>query len=235
MLGIALNTISPDRIITIYVIYASLAVLFTIFGIKLIKRGDTNQRKKLIIQFFFYLAGGLYLNMIYAPFDYLILQTIGNKTVIFLSTIGIGNLLLFVVSISKSELEFTPNKVVLSELIIASIAAGYYVIPIEFGPNYTPIWPITFIIYCAIVTQILFVIAILSGFRILKTMQDRTIRKKFSAFLLGLLCIELVLVQTLLKNGQFVQSPLLLVMGLSIIPGGLLIYYGVGKELNEQK
>jgi len=233
MFLIEFNHLSTDRIITIYGIYLSLAIIFSIMAAKLIKRGDESLRKKFIIQLFLFLEIGLFLNALYAPIDNLLIQTIGNKTVIFLSTLGMGNLFLFIIGVKKSEVEFTPKHAIISELIMAVISAGYYAIPIEFGPTYAPIWPGLFLIYSIIITQTLFISSIVLGINMFRGMQDPLIRKKFIMFLIGLICIELVLIQTYLKNGQFVTSPLLNLMGLSIIPGGLLIYFGVGKDIKK--
>jgi hypothetical protein len=39
------------------------------------------------------------------------------------------------------------------------------------------------------------------------------------------------MIQTLVRNGHFWDSPLLLLFGLCIIPGGILVYAGVGKKI----
>ncbi len=231
-------TLTPERIFTVYVMYSSISALFLIFAAKLSRRGQKSQQKAFITKVFLYIALGLIINVIYAPFNNRLFQEVGTKIVIFMTTMGFVNLLFFTYSLTRSTQEFTRKKSIIAEILFACVAGVYFFLPVSLkDPDLSPIWPTGFIIFCAIFTQALFTLAMVYGVLVERTMKDEEIRKRFRLFLLGLVLLEIVLISTLLRNGQYlaalgsVGTTLLMLLALCIIPGGILIYLGVGKNI----
>ncbi len=225
-------SLPPERLIVIYGFYSFICVLFLVFAVKLYRRGQRSQHKAYIVKFFLYVVLGLFLNILYAPVDDIIIQELGNKSVIFLTTMGIINLVFFTYTIFRSTQEFAHKKSMIAEAILACIAAIYFILPIDFiMPGYSPYWPELMVSLALILTQSLFVIAIGLGIIIVFRMTDSVMKKRFWMFLVGLLMFEMVLLTTILRNGQLIPGIILLIFGLFMIPGGIFVYLGVGKNI----
>src|SRR4030042_4302815 len=143
------------------------------------------------------------------------IQELGNKSVILLTTMGIVNLVFFSYSLRHSSKEFTPTKSLIWEIMLAAIAVIYYFLPIDFKPeDFSPIWHLEMVVFCLLLTQTLFFIAMGLGLITIPNMKNQLIRKRFWMFLLGLIMFEMVIISTVLRNGQFATGIVLLVLGL---------------------
>jgi hypothetical protein len=216
-------------------LYSILALMFVILGIRVRLRGQKTRQTNYISKFFLYVGGSLIVNIAYSPIAVQIIQQIGNNTVILFTTLGVANLLLFTLSVKFSEKELTASKSIMIELLIFAAGIVYYFIPggttIQL-PDYAPHWSINFVIYCLIVTQILMLGAIFTGIGIAKKMEDKTLRGRFNQFITGLVFNEILLISTILGNGGFLNSTIRLLLTLTIFPGAILIYLGVGRRLH---
>ncbi len=219
-----------QRIFLLYVVFLTIAASCLFFGIKILKRGQLTRQKSFIVTFFFFVASGLIINPIYAPFASIPIQTFGNKLVMLTSTMGLVNLMFFSISVAKSSQEFTRNQVIAIESIFLVLCLFYYLFPISFHEDFTPIWPVEFVIYTLVVSETAFVIAVVFSVKAIREFGDKAMKTKLRNFLIGVLLIDLVMVSTILRNGQLVEADTILVlMGLLIIPGVLMIYYSVGR------
>ena len=225
---------TTDRLVMIYGVYSMICLMFLVFAYKLSKRGESTPQKTHIVRFFVFTALGLILNMAYAPFDNVPIQMLGNKTVILLTTMSLCNLMLFTLIVNKSSMVITDQKRFLIQAVVLGLCVVYYVIPITFGEGFQPDWRPIMWIYMITVTETL-ILSMYFGIRTAINIEAKEIRRRFLNFLIGVLFIAVMLVYTALRNGRIITSPIFLLLGLAIIPGGLLIYYGVGRELDEKQ
>lgn len=232
MLLTDLLIIPTERLHRIYLINLPLGIMMIILG-AIIKRRAKNSPHLLFITAFFICIGlGPVSNAIYVRFDSLLLQTIGNKIAISLITIGAANLAMFLISLKVSMTVFRVERIPLYEAIWVALTGVYFLIPIQFGEFYTPIWPPAFLIYSILLTQSSFVICLIFARKTWKIMEDPVVKKRLLIFTLGVCCIQFVLYDAYLVNGQILNSTLLGALGSIFTPVGiLLIYYGIGKDI----
>lgn len=227
--------LSAERLVILYGLYMIIVVIFLWFAANLYKRGARSRQKAFIARFFIFVAIGLIINAIYAPMDSELIQSLGNKTVIFLTTIAHANLLFFAISVQKSEIEFTPKKAWLYTILVAIVSIGYYLFPITFKSDYSPVWTVEIFVFALILTQSLMISAFVIIIKINRTIENPAIKQRMLNLFIGIIMLEFVMISTLMRNAQFISGILSILPGLLIIPGGLLIYFGVGKKLDKDQ
>ncbi len=233
MLYFELIQFSFERLVTILG-NVGISVLFLFFARRTLSRGEKSFRKVLFAKCFAYVSIGLLFNVLYSPFGDDIIQGLGNHAVIFLTTMSLVAFVLFSYSLLEKTVMFTKHQAAILEIVLAGISSVYFFLPITFKADYSPIWDITTVIFTTALTQTLFVIALVFSIQALRTMDNPVVKRRFRWFIFGLSLFELVLIPTILRNGQFLTGTLLIVvtaLEIALIPGGILIYYGVGKNV----
>ncbi|HMF32573.1 MAG TPA: hypothetical protein VKK79_14215 [Candidatus Lokiarchaeia archaeon] len=233
MIFIEIIQFSSERLVTL-IGNIGISILFLFFAARILSRGEKSFRKVLFAKFFAYVSFGLIFNVIYAPFADSLLQSIGNHAVIFLTTMSLADFVLFSYSLLEKTVTFTRKKAIIAEIVLAGVSSVYFFLPISFKPDFSPIWDISTIFFSLALTQCLFIAAIVYSVQALHTMQIAVVKRRFLWFIIGIACFELVLIPTILRNGQLVTGTVLLVMTaleVALVPGGILIYYGVGKNV----
>ncbi len=225
-----------DRLFRLYGIFLVLGLVFIFFGIDIRRReGEKTRQRVFLSKFFLISALGLIINVIYAPFDSVEIQTLGNKFVILTQIMGLVNLCFFTISLHKSEKEFTPKKSRILEIGLLLLALITYFLPniftIEFTEDYAPIWSMAMGLYVIIIFQAIFILIMIFGILSAKIFEDKQIKKRLQYLLIGIIFLQGVVFSTFLRNLWINRSIWTLLLGLSIIPSGLFLYFGVGKKL----
>ena len=228
--------VPPDRLLRIYFLNFPLGVFLIILGLLIKRRAKTTPQLFFITVTFVAIGLGACSNAVYVRFDSLLLQTIGNKLGISLITIGVMNLALFCISLKTTRVVFRIENTALYEVIVVALAAVYYLIPIEFDANYSPYWPPGFLIYSILLTQSSFIISLVFLRMVWKVVEDPLVKKRLLFFGLGLCGIYVLLLDLYLVNGHLMNIPLLRSLSsIFFVPGMILIYYGIGKDLKPKE
>jgi hypothetical protein len=233
MLAIDFVPMSSARIITVYVGYLFIAVLFILFGLKLNARGTGTVQKRYITKYFYYVAIGLFLNMLYAPFDVDFMQIYGSRAVILTTTLGVTNIMFFTLVVFKSTKEVSlalTRKIELAVFLAAAI--GYFGLEGGVNEDYTPWWSVALAIYIMVVVIAVWSVAMVFGIKVLGSMQNNSLKGRFSAFLVGMVLTLVVALAAVTRNGGWLGANLATILTLMVVPAGLLIYYGVIKPFN---
>ncbi len=237
MIFIEFIQLSPERLVTI-IGNVGISVLFLFLAYRILARGERSFRKVLFAKFFAYVSIGLLANVVYAPFADPLIQGMGNHAVIFLTTMSLVAFVLFTYSLLERTVTFTRKKAVIAEIVLAGVCSVYFFLPITFKPDYSPIWDIWTVIFATVTTQGLFIAALGFSIQAIRTMDNPAVKRRFAWCILGIALYELVLVPTILRNGQFLTGTLLIIvtaLEVALIPGGFFIYYGVGKNVGEKQ
>jgi len=232
------------RIIQIYVVQGILCVFFLFLAVKII----TRQKKKLNYIFSaFYIseAVGLIINFIYAPLEKELLVKILNFFTNFFTFYAPIFLLLFIIILYKTEKAFELKKqiiLLLSTGIIYFCMLFIALIP-ELGVEmtvanqFTPYWGWLFFLYVTSITTIISTIPTLYYiWKIYNSFEDKNLRGRWKYFLGGNICLYILLYIIFFRNTFFpgtIFSTILSLIGLIFsVSGSILIYYGVGRELD---
>lgn len=230
-----------SRILIIFIGQLILASIFLFIAIKLLRR--TRPRPIITLSIFYFLtSSGLIFNILHV-----IIRTIDPEDVILLKVIyfltfypplfsGIF-ILTFIISILKLGDVFTLKKQLIITLIYGFVTLLIYFIPdgvtfIEQGqPKYS--WSFFTAIYTSF-TIFIAIPTIWYSRRLIRTFQDKILKKKLITFLVGVFGIYLVVYGVTLYSTW--QNPLFstiwsIVTFFLMIPSAILIYLGIGREL----
>ncbi len=228
---------SLDRILQIYVIYVLIAALFLFYARKIKtrtkdKEGD-NTQAQLLVAFFTLSGGGLVLNMIYAPFDYELVQQIGNFTIFVMTAMGLACLLFFIIYLRFSILEFPKKRMARYLLLVFIISLGVFFIPDAFtlAEGGRPVYSLPMTIYTILLSQVLFFMAIIWLYKFVGTIDDKSVKRRLLLFAFGLLMINVSMLMTFMRNGELVAGTITLILQLVVVPGNIMIYYAVGRDI----
>jgi hypothetical protein len=229
---------SSVRVIKVYVIFPILVAILLTLGFKIKKRGQTTRQTKIITKFFFYTGFGILINLFYAPFADETIQRIGNNSILLIVTVGYANLLNFTLSLKHSERTFTNKKAWMVEIVVALLMFALFFFPegTTFPEDdYLPKWSLAFVIYGIILTSIIVIYSFIVGFQVAAKIDNQEVKKKIIMFLLGLICMMILYMSNFLGNGRLVSGDLFTFLSIFILPGGILIYLGVGRPLEPNK
>ncbi|MGQ4874652.1 MAG: hypothetical protein ACP6IY_11340 [Promethearchaeia archaeon] len=178
------------------------------------------------------------LNLIYAS---LFNQKIVYILHILTTFIGVSNyvlLFMFNLILYKTELIITKKKQMLILILYNSFLILAFFIPnaIEIGPatSWRPKWSFSFILYLLIFLSVFVTIpSIYFLFKILSTLSEISLRKRWRLFIMGNFGYYIVLYSTLFFN--FLADPkfsiLYFLIGLLLYPSCLLLYFGIGNKI----
>jgi len=236
-----LQSIDLSDLVIIFISQLILASIFLFIAIKLLKRTRPRPIITLSILYFLLIAGFIF-NIIHV-----IIRTIHPENVLLLEVIYFLTfypllfapifLLTFIISILKLGDVFTLKKQLIITLIYGFVTLLIFFIPdgITFTEQWQPIYSWAF--FAAIYTSFTIFITIPTIWysrRLVKTFQDKILKKKLITFLIGVFAMYSVIYGGVLYLTW--QNPLFrtiwsVVTFFLMIPSGILIYLGIGREL----
>jgi len=236
-----LQSIDLSGIVIIFISQLILATIFLFIAIKLLRRTRPRPIITLSILYFLLIAGFIF-NILHV-----IIRTIHPENVVLLKVIYFLTfypllfapifLLTFIISILKLGDVFTIKKQLIITLIYGFVTLLIFFIPdgITFTEQWQPIYSWAF--FTAIYTSFTIFITIPTIWysrRLVRTFQDKILKKKLITFLIGVFAMYSVIYGAVLYLTW--QNPLFrtiwgVVTFFLMIPSGILIYLGIGREL----
>ncbi|MBA7511587.1 hypothetical protein ES705_03583 [subsurface metagenome] len=236
-----LQSTDPSRLLIIFIPQLIVACTFLFIAVKLLIR---NRPRPIITlsMFYFFTAFGLIFNAIFIviaafiPDNELLLQTLYFFTVypMLISPIFI---LTFIVSILKLEFVFTIKKQLIITIIYGFVNCLIFFVPygITFTEQWRPIysWTFSMCIYIFFTVGIVIPTMIYSR-RLIKTFQDKILKKKLVTFIIGVFGTFLILFGAVLYitwQDPLFRSLWVVITFFLMISSAIFIYYGIGREL----
>ena len=236
-----LQSTDLSRLSIVFIGQLILASIFLFIAIKLLRR--TRPRPIITLSIFYFLtSSGLIFNILHV-----IIRTINPENVVLLKVIYFLTfypplfsaifILTFIISILKLGDVFTIKKQLIITLIYGFVTLLIFFIPdgIIFSTEWRPIysWGFFAAIYASF-TIFITIPTIWYSRRLVRTFQDRILKKKLMTFLFGVFGMYLVVYGAALYLTW--QNPLFttiwsVVTFFLMIPSAILIYLGIGREL----
>ena len=227
------------RVFVVLVPQIFLVVLFCFLIFKILNR-NTNRSSLILSGFYFIASLGLGLNGIavliafFSPGEFIaILYFLAT----YLTILSFVFVIVFILSLLKLKSEFTLKKafVIILAYGIVWLLLHFYPGGITYSENWVPVY--SFSLYVAV--NILFTLSfttpvIYYSIRLRSLFKDADLKRKLSLFLIGITMLIALIYGLMLYNTW--QNPTFkTVWGLSaivlLISSGLLIYYGIGRDL----
>ena len=228
-----------SRIIVAFISQAFIIVLFSFIVFKILKR---NRKRSSITLAAFYLlvSVGLFMNIIF-----ILLISSGNNIAISISynlasyfiVFPFIFILIFINVILKMEENFTLKKMTIIIVIYGVLCSTLYMFPegITFTSNWVPVYSLPFFIYVNIIFTGYITIPILFySIRLYNLFKARNLKEKLRILLIGIYLMLGTVYGGIFFNttSDPIFRTLWGVCAFSMeITAGLLLYYGIGKEL----
>jgi hypothetical protein len=232
--------LDPIRFIQVYILQGSVGVFFLLLAYKILKR----DRKRLNLIFslgYITSAIGIFINFIYAPLtNEDIIIVLYYLTIFFMFLFG-AFFLVFLLILLKSEKVFTSKKQWILIIIYAIAELCSIFIPngvtINASTDWKPVWSWPMFIYFVSVIIILGMApSLYYSSKIYQQFEDEQIKRKWKFFIIGICGIYTFAIVTLLANTLNIQSFRTiwsLFAFILVISSPLLIYYGVGRQIEK--
>lgn len=239
-----ISMLSLARIIQIYAVQGILCAFFIFLAVRII----TRQRKKLnyyFSMFYIFEAIGIIINFIYAPLENEFLVKILNFLTNFFTFYAVIFLLVFIILLYKTEKAFEQKKQLI--LFILTGALFFCMVFLAFIPDlgvemneandFTPNWGWLFFIYVTCITTAFSTIpTVYYILKIYRSFKDKNLKKRWRYFFGGVIFLYILLYIIFTRNTFFsgtILSTILSLIGLIFaVCAGLLMYYGVGRQLD---
>ena len=236
-----LNQISPTRIILVFGLQPIFVFFFLYIAYLILKRNTTRSIKFLLI-FYILTAFGLIFNIIAVLITFTEIEWISSLVYSIASYLLFYPpifLVLFILKLLKNPLDFTKKKRDIYILLFCTITFLILLIPggitvnesTNWAPRYS--WGFLIIVYI-LYSSFIFVPTIVNLIKLLKTFEDKLLRRKLLLFSYGTIGILIGIYGAILYNTWEEPTYKLIwsLIQLFLIPASsLLIYYGVGKNL----
>ena len=227
------------RLFIVFVPQVFLVGLFSFLIYKILKR-NTN-RSSLILSGFYFIGNlGFAINGItvliafYSPGEFIMILYFLTT---YLTMFSFVFVLVFILSLLKIKWMFTLKKAfaIIIAYGIAWLLLHLYPGGVIFEENWVPVYTFPLYIAANILFTLTFTIPVVYySIRLRKTFTDTTLKRKLSLFLIGITML-IVLVYGVLLYNTWQEPSFKTVWGLSAIvllfSSGLLIYYGIGRDL----
>jgi hypothetical protein len=227
------------RLFIVFVPQVFLVGLFSFLIYKILKR-NTNRSSLMLSGFYFIGNLGFAINGItvliafYSPGEFImILYFLAT----YLTMFSFVFVLVFILSLLKIKWMFTLKKAfaIIIAYGIAWLLLHLYPGGVIFSENWVPVYTFPLYIAANILFTLTFTIPVVYySIRLRKTFTDATLKRKLSLFLIGITML-IVLVYGVLLYNTWQEPTFKTVWGLSAIvllfSSGLLIYYGIGRDL----
>lgn len=227
------------RLFIVFVPQLFLVGMFCFLIFKILKR-NTNRSSLILSAFYFIVSLGLAMNGIavliafFSPGEFIaILYFLAT----YLAMFSFAFVIVFILSLLKLKSEFTLKKMFLIILAygIAWLLLHLYPGGVTYSENWVPVYSFSLFIAVNILFTLSFTIpGIYYSIRLYRLFKDVNLKRKLSLFIIGI-TIQIVLVYGVLLYNTWQDPTFKTVWGLSaivlLISSGLLIYYGIGRDL----
>lgn len=238
--------VSIWRFIHIYILYVVICSISLITSYKILRRDVKNRLNQLLSTFLILISFSMISNFIYASFSEPSLEPAAvllHTLSIYLISFALAFLLLFNLTLYNPENSITKTS---SQIIFLSlysiISLALFFIPngikiknLSDGTQSYPVWSFVFFIYYLIIFIPPMIYSLIICVKIYKKFSSKRLAKRMRLFILGILCfyyIGLMVCFTNYLNIDFLRNIFTLTGFLAII-GVFLIYFSVGKSLNQ--
>jgi len=227
------------RLFIIFVPQIFIAFVFAFLIFKILKR-NTNRNSLTLSAFYLTVSLSLAMNGItvltafFSPGEYI------GALYIFLTYLTILSfvfVLVFILGLLKLKYVFTIKKALLLILLYGIVWLLLLLYPgaITYSLNWSPVYSFPLYIAANILFTFSFTIPVIFySIRLRRLFLDSDLKKKLSLFLVGILMITIIIYGALLYN-TWQNSTFKTIWSLSttvlLISSGLLIYYGIGRDL----
>lgn len=236
-----LQSTDPSRLLIIFIPQLIVACIFLFIAVKLLIR---NRPRPIITlsMFYFFIASGMIINAIFIVIAALIPDNIFLLQILYFFTFypmlfSPIFILTFIISILKLEFVFTLKKQLIITIIYGFVSCLIFFIPngITFTEQWRPIYSLTFSICIYILFTVGIVIpTMIYSRRLIKTFQDKILKKKLVTFIVGVFGMFLMfyggVIYITWQNTLF-RSLWAVVVLFLMISSAIFIYYGIGREL----
>ena len=235
--------LTTGRFLTVYIAQGVILAVFLYLAIRILLR-DTKRLNIIFAGLYISPAIGILFNFIYAPLTdesiVLLLNFFTNFGAIYAPIFVV----VFDLILLKSEKIISTSKqlAILVAYGIVVFCMGIFLLFPGFGvtiepPNWTPVWSIPIFVYVVLVLTCCATIpALYFSFKIYQKFEDEVLKKKWKFFIYGFIALMtfmyLIFISNTLDNATF----RLILAGIGIILallGGLLMYYGVGRQIEK--
>lgn len=227
------------RLFIVFVPQIFIVGLFSFLIFKILKRNAN--RSSLMLSGFYLIAslgfsmnGTAVLIAFYSPSEFIMILYFLATYLTMLSFVFI---IVFILSLLKLKYVFTLKK---AFAIILAYGITWFLLHlypggVTYSENWVPVYSFPLYIAANILFTFSFTIpAIYYSIRLRNTFSDATLKKKLSLFLIGI-TMQIVLVYGVLLYNTWQEPTFKTIWGLSAIAllfsSGLLIYYGIGRDL----
>jgi hypothetical protein len=231
------------RILTVYVAQGLILVVFLYLAIRILLR----DRKRLNVIFaglYISPAIGVLINFIYAPLTDVTIVLILNFFTNFGVIYGPIFAVVFDLILLKSEKIISTSKqlAILIAYGIAVSCMGIFMLIPGFGvaigpPNWAPVWSIPIFVYVVLILTCCTTIPVLYfSIKIYQKFEDEILKKKWKFFIYGFIALMTFMYLIFLSNTLADPTFRIILPGIGIILailGGLLMYYGVGRQIEK--
>jgi len=239
-----LSQLTPGRILTVYIAQGVILVVFLYLAIRILLR-DRKRLNAIFAGLYISPAIGVFVNFIYAPLTdetiVLFLNFISNATAIYAPIF----IVVFDLILLKSEKIISTIKqiAILIAYGLAVLCMGIFLlipgygVTINASTNWSPVWSILIFIYVILILTCGATIpAFYFSIKIYQKFEDKQLKKKWKFFIFGFIALMtfmyLIFISNTLDNPTF----RLILAGTGLILavlGGLLMYYGVGRQIEK--
>jgi len=228
------------RLFSIYVISLGVCIFFLYLGIKILKRDSANRVNQYFSGFFFLVAFALIINYFYPWIQtpqYQVLANTLHKFTLYLVLFAFSLLLLGVIQLDSSKNLSIKYQIILLALygvlcsIIFFIPDGAQVkIPTP-GIQESPEWSFSFFSFILTVAFSLLCITFFYTRNLYRKFHSEILIKKLKYFIAGISLFYFLCFYICFMNyfDLMILRMLYMLVGLLHIPGGILIYKGIGK------
>ena len=227
------------RLVVVFISQAFMIILFIILAYKILKRNRKRSSITLSVLYFL-LAIGLFMNIIFIlviPSDNGDIISIVYNIASFLIVFPFIFILIFINIILKLEESFTLKKIMIIIIIYGVLCALLYIFPggVTFSSTWTPIYSIPFFIYLTVFfTSCLTIPTIIYSIRLYNLFIARNLKEKLRLFLSGVFLMLATVYGAIYYNttsDPIFRAVWLICAFFMEISAGLLVYYGIGKNL----
>ncbi len=227
------------RLFAIFVPQIFIVGLFSFLIFKILKR-NTNRNSLTLSGFYFTVSLSLAMNGITVLIAFFIPGEFIAILYFFLSYLVIFSfvfIIVFILGLLKLKYVFTVKKAIAIILAYGTVWLILLLFPggITYSENWVPIYSFPLYIAGNILFTITFTVPVIYySIRLRKLFKDSDLKKKLSLFLIGNMIITVIIYGALLyntwQNATFKTAWSLITLVL-LISSGLLIYYGIGRDL----
>lgn len=231
------QTYEWTRVLIVLIAQSIVAAVFIILSYKVLRRHRT-WLSMICSGIFISIALAFIINLIYFPLTINPLVYILYIITFYLLLIAMIFILLFNLVLIRSKFEFTRKKQVILFFIYAVVSLLILILPggitIDESTNWRPTWSLTIMVIVLVFTIVFLIIpSTYFSLRIYNSFEEKLVKKKWAYFLFGYLglVVSFIILLFFYINTDPIIRTILSILNLIIVPSGLLMYMGLGRQL----